>query len=148
MGAPGEITDPGPPSGHTGLDPEELSLLADPRLAAAIAQFNAGDWYGCHDGFEELWHETAGLCRPVLQGILQIAVGQLHAERGNRRGATILTGEGLGRLTGAADQALGLDLLGLRRTAQVWLKALQDGSPLDDLAPPALAQLQPPGGDL
>ncbi|MFQ6537228.1 MULTISPECIES: DUF309 domain-containing protein [Aphanothece] len=143
-----EAIDPALPTGRAGVDTEELGLLADPRLAVAIDQFNAGDWYGCHDGFEELWHETAGLCRPVLQGILQIAVGQLHAERGNRRGATILTGEGLGRLTSAPDRALGLDLLALRQTARTWLKALQEGTPLDELPPPVLARLQAPGGDL
>ena len=72
--------------------------MADPRLGAAIALFNDAAWYPCHDGFEELWHETAGPMRPVLQGILQIAVAHLHLERGNLRGATILLGEGLGRL--------------------------------------------------
>ena len=54
---------------------EEGQLLTDPRLQQAIALFNEADWYACHDAFEELWHETAGPMRPVLQGILQIAVG-------------------------------------------------------------------------
>ncbi len=120
-----------------GKIPEALedSLMADPRFGEAIRLFNAGEWYACHDGFEELWHETAGPMRPVLQGILQLAVGQLHLERGNRRGATILTGEGLGRLTSAPDEALGLDLDALRHSARLWLVALQQDRPVEGLAP-------------
>ncbi|SBO42329.1 DUF309 domain-containing protein [Cyanobium sp. NIES-981] len=121
---------------------EESSLIRDPRLAEAIACFNAGDWYACHDGFEELWHETAGPLRPVLQGILQIAVGQLHLERGNRRGATILTGEGLGRLRGCDDQALGIDLARLRDSAREWLQALQAAGDPPPLEAPRLTAPQ------
>ena len=120
------------------LDPEEQGLLADPRLAEAIALFNAGDWYGCHDGFEALWHETTGAMRPVLQGILQIAVAELHHERGNLRGATILMGEGLGRLGRAEDIALGLDLDSLRQTTTVRLRALQEHGSLDGCQSPRL----------
>jgi predicted metal-dependent hydrolase len=131
------------------LDPEEQGLLADPRLAEAIALFNRGDWYGCHDGFEALWHETAGAMRPVLQGILQIAVAELHHERGNLRGATILMGEGLGRLARTEDEALGLDLKFLRQTSGLRLLALQAGESLDGCHSPRLvaAARQPPSVD-
>ncbi len=124
-------------------DPEELALTGDPRLRAAIELFNAGQWYACHDGLEELWHETAGAMRPVLQGILQIAVGQLHLSRGNIRGAAILTGEGLGRLQRCPDLALGLDLPALRTQARVWLQALQQELPTDELPPPKLQPFEP-----
>lgn len=116
--------------------------MADPRLAKAIALFNASDWYACHDGFEALWHETAGAMRPVLQGILQIAVAELHHERGNRRGATILMGEGLGRLHGVADGALGLNLSTLRDCAQRRLLALQQERSLAALQLPRLLAAQ------
>jgi hypothetical protein len=99
--------------------------MADPRLAEAVTLFNSGEWYACHDGFEALWHETAGPMRPVLQGILQLAVAQLHLQRGNQRGALELTGEGLGRLARCPDGALGLDLIALRECARQWLLWLQ-----------------------
>ncbi len=132
---------------------EEEQLLADPRLAEAVALFNRGEWYACHDGFEALWHETAGPMRPVLQGILQLAVAQLHLQRGNRRGALVLTGEGLGRLCRCPDAALGLDLADLRQSGRHWLLWLQrqaaDGSgtppePADGVMP-APPRLQPAG---
>lgn len=133
----------------SGVQPveDDDELLADPRLAQAIGLFNAGEWYACHDGFEELWHETQGPLRPVLQGILQIAVAHLHLERGNLRGATVLMGEGLGRLAPCGSEALGLDLERLRRAARVRLHALQQGhaaeaAPAPRLEPPA----DPAGG--
>lgn len=117
---------------------EEQALQADPRLAQAIDLFNAGEWYACHDSFEELWHETQGPMRPVLQGVLQIAVAQLHRQRDNNRGATILMGEGLGRLRGCDDVALGLDLAHLRSCAACHLEALQGASAVEEVQLPPL----------
>lgn len=118
--------------------------MADPRFGEAVRLFNAGEWYACHDGFEELWHETQGPCRRVLQGILQIAVAHLHLERGNRRGATVLLGEGLGRLQSAGPEQLGVDLEGLRAAARERLLALQREQ--DPSALP-LPRLLAPGSD-
>ena len=103
---------------------------ADPRFQEGLELFNAGEWYAAHDFFEELWHETADPERRSLQGILQVAVAQLHLQRGNRRGATILFGEALGRLKRQGTPDLGLDLESLCRAAQQRLEALQqDGDP-------------------
>jgi predicted metal-dependent hydrolase len=118
---------------------EEASLMVDPRFGEAVRLFNAGEWYACHDGFEELWHETQGPCRKVLQGILQIAVAHLHLERGNRRGATVLLGEGLGRLHHAGPEQLGLDLDQLRQQARARLLALQQEQDPTPLPLPRLA---------
>lgn len=118
------------------------ALEDDPRFRQAVVLFNGGQWYACHDGLEELWHETLGPDRPVLQGILQIAVAHLHLESGNRTGATVLLGEGLGRLARSGPEALGLDLDRLRQTSSVRLSALQAGAdpaglPLPELRPQA-----------
>jgi len=126
----------GPP-GATAADPEAL-LAADPRFLEAVALFNSGEWYACHDGFEELWHETAGALRPVLQGILQIAVAHLHLERGNLRGATVLLGEGIGRLAACPPECLGHDLGGLCKVSRARLAALQRGEDADSLPLPRL----------
>ncbi|MDA0716665.1 MAG: DUF309 domain-containing protein [Cyanobacteria bacterium] len=122
--------------------------MADNRLREAILLFNSGDWYACHDGFEALWHETAGPMRPVLQGILQIAVAELHLERGNLRGATILMGEGIGRLKGCPPNALCINLLALVGTAAHRLQALQQQQPLEGLELPVLVGPQPHNGSL
>jgi len=120
------------------LADEETLLQADPRLRQAVADFNNADWYACHDGFEALWQETQGPMRPVLQGLLQIAVAELHLERDNRHGATVLMGEGLGRLRRCDDEALGLALAPLRLLAAERLNALQQLGDLDSLPLPYL----------
>ncbi len=84
----------------------------DERFQKAIELFNEKEWYSAHDLFEELWHEALGPARITLQGILQVAVAQLHLERGNKNGATLLYGEGLGRLRSERKHHLGLDLDG------------------------------------
>ncbi|MFM7456451.1 MAG: DUF309 domain-containing protein [Vulcanococcus sp.] len=120
------------------LDPDEQPLMSDPRFGQAVDLFNAGEWYACHDGFEELWHECQGPSRRALQGILQIAVSQLHLQRGNLRGATVLLGEGLGRLQAYGPVQLGLDLDHLRQGAQALLRALQQQQSVASLPPPQL----------
>ena len=122
---------------------EEQGLLADTRLGEAIFLFNSGDWYACHDGFEALWHETAGPMRPVLQGILQIAVAELHLERGNCRGATILMGEGLGRLKACPPNALEIDLVTLINSSMQRLLALQQQRSIEGLELPRLVESRP-----
>ena len=122
---------------------EEQGLLADTRLGEAIFLFNSGDWYACHDGFEALWHETAGPMRPVLQGILQIAVAELHLERGNCRGATILMGEGLGRLKACPPNALEIDLVTLINSSMRRLLALQQQRSIEGLELPRLVESRP-----
>lgn len=131
-------------AGHAlGADNEESRLRRDPRLREAIRCFNAGDWYPCHDQFEALWHETQGPLRPVLQGLLQIAVAQLHLERHNLHGATVLLGEGLGRLRQGPDQALELDLEHVRAQAAERLQRLQQNSSLDDCSALELRAMRP-----
>ena len=123
----------------------ETDLAGDPRLREAVEQFNQGDWYASHDGFEALWHETLEPERTVLQGILQIAVAHLHRERGNLRGATVLLGEGLGRLSPCGDGALGFDLALLRTNSARFLEALQHQQPVHDLPAPCLRPATPQG---
>ena len=122
---------------------EEQELLADTRLGEAIFLFNSCDWYACHDGFEALWHETAGPMRPVLQGILQIAVAELHLERGNCRGATILMGEGIGRLRACPPNALEIDLVALINSSMQRLLALQQQRSIEGLGLPRLVEGRP-----
>lgn len=140
---------PAPGPGHPGdssskdFPSEEELLLADPRWEQAVALFNQADWYACHDCLEELWHETQGPIRPVLQGLLQIAVAHLHLQRGNRHGAMVLLGEGIGRLNRCGDQALGLSLPPLRQAATARLLALQQGTEPASLPLPVLQGIEP-----
>ena len=79
-------------------------------LFAALNLFNNHQWYEAHDAFEEIWNTVDGDERQVIQGILQVSVSQFHLSKGNLNGATILLGEGLGRIKNRTNINLGIDL--------------------------------------
>ena len=116
-------------------------IFEDIRFKKALECFNSADWYHAHDAFEELWHETNGPLRTTLQAILQIAVAQLHLERGNIVGATILFGEGLGRLRRNGITDFGLDIDKLCECVQDRLTLLQKGIDPVNLPIPFLYQI-------
>ncbi len=79
-------------------------------LFIALNLFNNHQWYEAHDAFEEIWNFVDGDERQVIQGILQVSVSQFHLSKGNLNGATILLGEGLGRIKTRTKINLGIDL--------------------------------------
>ena len=115
-----------------------MSAVDDPRFPEALELFNSGAWYEAHDAFEEIWHEQIDPDRKLIQAIVQIAVAHVHLERGNTRGATILLGEGIGRLRPSLPSALGLDLDALHTAVSDRLSALQSGEDPEALPPPRL----------
>lgn len=65
----------------------------------AIEQFNAREYYACHETLERLWIPERGGVRELYQGIIQIAVGCHHLTvRHNVRGAISLLERGARRL--------------------------------------------------
>lgn len=74
------------------------------QLLLAIRQFNACEWFECHETLEELWIGEAGEVRNLYQGMLQVAVALHHWRNGNYGGAvSLLDGGGmlLGRVADA-----------------------------------------------
>ena len=96
------------------------------KFDIAIKLFNNQEWYKAHDVLEEIWHNTNGLERITIQGILQIAVAQVHLGENNYKGATILYGEGLGRLKTNNLPDLGLDIKLFIEIIEVRFKLLQN----------------------
>ena len=113
-------------------------FINDSRFETGMNLFNSCQWYKSHDVFEEIWHETGGSERQLLQGILQVAVAQVHLENSNINGATILYGEALGRLKRFKSTNLGLDIAGLCKCISKRLELLQLGKDLADCGLPVL----------
>jgi hypothetical protein len=67
----------------TFIDKKDDSFIKGPRFEMGMNLFNSCEWYKSHDVFEDIWHETIGPERQVLQGILQVAVAQVHLENSN-----------------------------------------------------------------
>ena len=110
-------------------------------LKFAINLFNNKEWYEAHDAFEDLWNNLEGDERQIIQGILQVAVSQFHLSKGNLNGATILLGEGLGRIKTRKTNTLGIDLDLLKECLEKLLKKLQFNEKLNDKDMPFLKTL-------
>ena len=123
------------------IDKQDDLFINDSRFEYGMKLFNSHQWYKSHDVFEEIWHETGGSERQLLQGILQIAVAQVHLENNNTNGATILYGEALGRLKRFKLNNLGLDILGLCKCISKRLELLQIGKDLNGCSQPVLCFL-------
>jgi len=91
------------------MNEESTKILKD-SLFTALSLFNNHKWYEAHDALEEIWNSVDGDERQVIQGILQVSVSQFHLSKGNLNGATILLGEGLGRIKTRTKINLGIDL--------------------------------------
>ena len=106
------------------MDEESTKSFKD-SLFTALNLFNNHDWYEAHDAFEEIWNTVDGDERQVIQGILQVSVSQFHLGKGNLNGATILLGEGLGRIKTRTEINLGIDLESFCRCLEDLLTKLQ-----------------------
>ena len=123
------------------IDKQDDLFINDSRFEIGMKLFNSCQWYKSHDVFEEIWHETGGAERQLIQGILQVAVAQVHLENSNINGATILYGEALGRLKRFHMANFGLDIEGLSKCVSRRLELLQIGEELDGCSLPILSFL-------
>lgn len=66
----------------------------DPVLLQGVAAFNARAYWECHHLLEPLWLCTPAPERDFFKGLIQVAGGLYHVDRGNRAGAVSLLGKG------------------------------------------------------
>ncbi len=102
----------------------DIKIFEDPFFNA-LNLFNNQKWYEAHDAFEDIWNTLNGDERQVIQGILQVSVSQFHLSKGNINGATILLGEGLGRIKNRTSINLGIDLESFCKSLEKLLIKLQ-----------------------
>ena len=108
----------------------------------ALNLFNNQKWYEAHDAFEDIWNTLDGDERQIIQGILQVSVSQFHLSKGNLNGATILLGEGLGRIKNRTNINLGIDLMSFCKCLEALLRKLQYGEELNEDDKPYLIEIR------
>ena len=121
---------------------EESTKISKDSLFTALSLFNNHKWYEAHDAFEEIWNSVDGDERQVIQGILQVSVSQFHLSKGNLNGATILLGEGLGRIKSRTKINLGIDLDSFCSCLEDLLRKLQYKEILNENDKPFLKPIQ------
>ena len=105
----------------------DLSLSLDllQKFQRGIEEFNAQQFYACHDTLEAVWMAVDHAEKPFYQGILQIAVAFYHLNNLNWRGGAILLGEGINRLGRFEPSYQGIDVEGLVDQSVEWLESVQ-----------------------
>ncbi|XP_061356002.1 uncharacterized protein LOC133300461 [Gastrolobium bilobum] len=79
-------------------DDDDEDADEDHNFDEAVALFNSGEYYKCHDYLEALWNNAEEPTRTLIHGILQCAVGFHHLSNQNHRGAMMELGEGICKL--------------------------------------------------
>ena len=121
---------------------EEYQKKFQDSLYFAVNLFNENKWYEAHDAFEDIWNTLNGDERQVILGILQVSVSQFHLSKGNINGATILLGEGLGRIRKRTYVNLGIDLESFCKNLENILRRLHYKDTLNDNDIPFLKLLK------
>ena len=120
---------------------EEDIKSFDDDFFDALNLFNNQKWYEAHDAFEEIWNNLDGDERQIIQGILQVSVSQFHLSQGNLNGATILLGEGFGRIKNRTNINLGIDLEVFCKCLENLLRKLQYNEKINENDKPYLVSL-------
>jgi uncharacterized protein len=102
-----------------------MMIDSPPGWLQGITEFNAREYYACHDTLEALWMDSIDPDKKFYQGVLQIAVACYHLHNRNWRGAVTLLGEGIGRLPYYQPIYAGIDVSDLIKTSSSLLQMLQ-----------------------
>lgn len=104
--------------------------------------FNRGQFFECHEAWEEVWKRSDGDEKLFYQGLIQAAVAMLHAQRGNLQGARSILEKSLAKLDAMPAEHMGIALAELRDGVRQFVEAavLANGAPIP--APPQIRRLK------
>jgi predicted metal-dependent hydrolase len=102
-----------------------------------IDQFNAGEYWECHETLEALWMQETRPVRDLYQGILQVGVAFHHLQHGNYPGAIKTFRRGLPRLRTLPNPCQGVQVTPLLHASRLVYDTAVE------LGPDHLAQLSP-----
>jgi predicted metal-dependent hydrolase len=101
------------PTDATGGDELAHARRKRAALDRAVAQFNNGQFYECHETLEEVWLAEPGRDHPFLQGLIQAAAAYHNLLRGRMGGGERLLRLAQEKLAPFAPRHLGLDVAAL-----------------------------------
>ena len=102
-----------------------------------IEEFNRREFFESHETLEDAWNEESGPLRVFYQGVIQIAVGCAHIQRGNYEGATHLLARGQAKVEETLAANPGID------AASLLVQAAACETHLRSLGPVRIAEFDP-----
>lgn len=106
-----------------------------PYLDEGIRLFDQGDYFLSHETLEEHWIEAPEEDRDFYQGLIHLAVGFHHLERGNTKGAKLQFSKASNRLANYPEIYDGVDVASIKSFLE-FAPAKIDAS--EKLEPPSL----------
>ena len=100
------------------------------ELELAVTQFNQGEFWTCHETLERVWLPESYPLRLFYHGLIKAAVGLLHLERRNRRGAALKLHDAAYTLSPFQPHFMGIDIDRLLRDTSDRLTYLQVDGPV------------------
>ena len=113
-------------------------------VARGVAEFNRRAFFEAHETLEDVWAEETGRRRLFYQGLIQVAIGCCHLQRGNLAGALNLLAAGQLKLEGFRPAFEGIDVAGLLdQTARCEARARELGpGRVEEMDPSAFPTLR------
>ncbi len=91
--------------------------VPSPLVLKGLQQFNAHQYFECHETLEEAWNEERGPVRELYRAILQLGIAYYQIERGNYWGAHKMFLRMLQWFAPLPDRCQGIDVARLRKDA-------------------------------
>jgi predicted metal-dependent hydrolase len=103
---------------------KEESMNYERLYLEFIYYFNINrDYFACHEVMEHLWLEEGR--NPLLQGLLQVAVGLYHHRNGNVSGSQKLFVQAIDKLQNYPAISMGINLTQLLEDTKLYLHKLE-----------------------
>ena len=102
-----------------------------PELATALAEYNSGQFWECHETLEALWLPEPYPLRLFYHGMIKAAVGMLHLQRRNGLGARLKLADAVYTLAPFVPGIMGIDVARLHTDTNQRLSLVQEGHTLD-----------------
>lgn len=111
-----------------------MGIYPDAYIAYLVEFHATRDYFECHELLEEYWKEHPGDgMGDTWVGLIQIAVGQYHERRGNRRGAVMMYESAERKLAAEGLTELGIDATSLQDQLAERREGAESGQPYKDI---------------
>src|SRR5215472_3994734 len=106
-----------------------FAKLMNALFSAGLELFNSGRYFDAHETWEDLWRETQGPEKLLVQALVQSAVALHHASTGNYVGARSVMERSIRNMAGYRRHFGGVDVVEFRTQLQRVLREMDSERP-------------------
>lgn len=110
----------------------------DEALVVALRLWDQDRFFEAHECLEDVWHQAPAPDREFWKGVIQVAVGCVHHQRGNASGCVTLLRRAATYLDPYPDVHHGIDTAALRGTARSMAATIEEAGRTVPLAYPTV----------